>query len=297
MEIILVDDGSTDDTARLIDELAQHDSRIRAVHTANQGVSQARNTGMGEARGAFMVFVDGDDRLAPGILHESLQAQRRSGAQMVMFGHADVNVSSEGESVVEYSIPQDMSFSSGTRDTEFYENMYRLEKARYLFSCWGKLIERKWAGDLLFEEGVSYGEDTSWVLSLLQLPGRIIAINAIGYYYRVNNTGLLNSCSESKARSIIAAHKSQIPFYEWDKMPSEYVRLAKLRLTNDVCWALQALLDDRTLSQDAKIDSAKVLSQSPYRKLYLSVLKQASSSRMVKVLFLINSISLWKLVL
>lgn len=61
LEIILVDDGSTDNCPQMCDDWAKKDSRIKVIHQSNQGVSVARNTGIGIAKGAFLCFVDSDD--------------------------------------------------------------------------------------------------------------------------------------------------------------------------------------------------------------------------------------------
>ena len=65
IEIIVVDDGSTDDSSRIIDRYARTDSRIVAIHKTNGGVVSARNCGIAQATGLYILFVDGDDHLAP----------------------------------------------------------------------------------------------------------------------------------------------------------------------------------------------------------------------------------------
>lgn len=64
-EIVLVDDGSSDSTPRLVDEWAERDARIKVVHQENGGLSAARNAGLGEACGRYVVFLDADDCLTP----------------------------------------------------------------------------------------------------------------------------------------------------------------------------------------------------------------------------------------
>ena len=67
-ELILVDDGSTDDSGAICDEFADIDKRIVVIHKKNGGVDEARNTGIDAARGQYLYFVDSDDELLPGAL-------------------------------------------------------------------------------------------------------------------------------------------------------------------------------------------------------------------------------------
>ena len=64
-EIIAIDDGSTDDSPTLLDQFAQSDSRIKAVHQKNSGVAAARNNGLRMAQGEYILFVDSDDTISP----------------------------------------------------------------------------------------------------------------------------------------------------------------------------------------------------------------------------------------
>ena len=74
LQIILVDDGSTDGSQDICDEFAQRDSRIVVIHKENGGLSTARNVGMDRAKGAYIAFVDSDDWLEPN-MYEALISQ------------------------------------------------------------------------------------------------------------------------------------------------------------------------------------------------------------------------------
>ena len=67
LELLLVDDGSPDDTGALCDTLAAEDPRVRALHRPNGGAGAARNTGLDAARGDWVLFLDADDVLLPGL--------------------------------------------------------------------------------------------------------------------------------------------------------------------------------------------------------------------------------------
>lgn len=91
LEIILVDDGSTDGTEALCDELAKKDRRIRVFHKKNGGSSSARNLGISKAQGEYLGFVDSDDYISPQMYERLVNGIFQSGAQIVQIGRDEVD--------------------------------------------------------------------------------------------------------------------------------------------------------------------------------------------------------------
>ena len=87
IEIILIDDGSTDDTGAMLDAFAQTEPRARVIHQKNGGVSAARNCGLVQACGRYIAFMDADDALEEDSLMILYQHAQRSGAQIVSANH------------------------------------------------------------------------------------------------------------------------------------------------------------------------------------------------------------------
>ena len=83
-ECIVVDDGSTDDSSRIVDEYAATDPRFKVIHQANRGLSGARNVGIDVARGEYLSFIDSDDFIHPEMLEKLLSAIEDSGASIAM---------------------------------------------------------------------------------------------------------------------------------------------------------------------------------------------------------------------
>ena len=83
-EVIAVDDGSTDTSGHICDEMASKDSHLRVIHTENGGVTAARRRGVEEARGRFIMFCDSDDQLLPHALRNSYEAMIANDADEVI---------------------------------------------------------------------------------------------------------------------------------------------------------------------------------------------------------------------
>ncbi|WP_175578315.1 glycosyltransferase family 2 protein [Bifidobacterium jacchi] len=95
LEVILVDDGSTDSSGRLCDNFAAQDSRIRVIHQSNGGVASARNRGLDQATGEWVLFVDADDRLRSNLVERCMDALKRVHADIAVFQYQSVDENGE----------------------------------------------------------------------------------------------------------------------------------------------------------------------------------------------------------
>lgn len=86
IEVICIDDGSTDDSGSMLDAYAQADSRVRVIHQHNQGIAASRNTGMQHVRGSYVYFMDSDDILATNAFEELLTFAEERNTDIVFFG-------------------------------------------------------------------------------------------------------------------------------------------------------------------------------------------------------------------
>ena len=100
IEIILVDDGSTDKTPALCDQLAETDSRIRVFHKKNGGLGSARNVGIDNANGEFLFFFDVDDSIDPDFLSDSVRLASEKKADLIIYGYYARSSNSKEEELI-----------------------------------------------------------------------------------------------------------------------------------------------------------------------------------------------------
>ena len=147
MEVLLVDDGSPDNCGALCDGYAKKDSRVRAIHRENGGLSAARNTGLDAASGDYILFVDGDDYIAPDMAETLLAALESTGADAAVCGVKCVD--DAGNAVRELPPMEAGAFDPA----EIYQRMTFDEWAwRYVSAC-NRLCRRGLFAGLRFEEG------------------------------------------------------------------------------------------------------------------------------------------------
>lgn len=176
LEVILVDDCSPDGCGALCDRLAEDDNRIKVVHRSiNGGLSAARNTGIVQATGDLLTFVDSDDWLAPGTYAPNVELMEQQGADCIEFPVAVRHGSTSAEDFI-----PSLGAPTGTF-AEWYEHR------GYMHSyAWNKIFRRDLWGDTRFPEG-KYFEDIMTVPYVLHRAKRIVASTAGRYYYCVAN--------------------------------------------------------------------------------------------------------------
>jgi len=197
LEIILVDDGSTDGSGSLCDEFLKQDERIKVIHKENGGLSSARNAGLDIATGDFLLFLDADDYLCLNAVEVLVQIQKSTDADIVQFRyeHTDCLYAE--------------NFVSHTGDVEivtdrhaFYDKLYKIggEGA----SACTKFYKKDLFVDLRFKHGVLH-EDEFMITDILTKPQKIAYINDNLYYYVMRGNSIIHSFSEKKLDVFVAS--------------------------------------------------------------------------------------------
>lgn len=174
LEILLIDDGSTDGTDRLCEQLALGDSRIRTYHKKNGGASSARNIGINLASGEYLGFVDSDDYIEPYVYEKLLCAIEESGCQAAQISRDEVD--EEGRRLADVCIPPDQ-----VQFCEAREFVRELLLHRGDCSFCTKLLKRELFEGHRFPEG-ELNEDFRLLVELLQEIDGIVILPEQGYH-------------------------------------------------------------------------------------------------------------------
>ena len=207
-EAILVDDGSTDGSGELCDDLVKQDPRIRVIHQTNKGLAGARNSGMALAEGDWLLFLDSDDFFQDEFMDQLAQQIKLNKEYDVYIG--DYCTLRENEKVpVRESCPDFAPGPAccGTLKKRFGEYYKMLDVA-----AWKMAGRHTWQtkNNLWFVEEVRYAEDVVWSLQLFQLHPRILYVDLPFVVYRINRPGSLTATMRPPLRNFesrIAAWK------------------------------------------------------------------------------------------
>ncbi len=179
MEMIFIDDGSTDATGAILDHFALGEPRAKVLHMANGGVSAARNRGLALATGRYIAFIDADDALEENGLYRLWQAARRSGGQIISANHTVFDMETSRRIPVEIE-PVVQQPSEIVREIIHMHRIYN--------NIWNKLYDRKlFDGDLRLDEGVRIGEDALLNMRLYMRARKVEHLPDYTYVYRVHS--------------------------------------------------------------------------------------------------------------
>lgn len=181
-ELILIDDGSTDDSGYICDTYAGQDNRIHVIHQSNQGVSAARNAGLEAVTGRYVCFVDADDWIEPDLFQICIDTIESSGADVLQHGMMR-SIWKNGKEISvspKYLIPESGYFT---------KKQFRNSIEKY-FDClsasvFNYVFKRELFHSIKFNTNMAYSEDNVVVMEVLEKTGTYYFLENYGYHYNV----------------------------------------------------------------------------------------------------------------
>lgn len=228
IEIIAINDGSSDRSLQILMEYCESDSRIKVINQNNSGVSVARNKGILHASGEYIMFVDSDDYIEPNTC-SSLLEYMKEGIDLVIFG---LNIYKEGRLLRTPHL--ETAIVHIKNDINDYWNLRTIN----LGPC--NKIYRKALIKSLFDETLSLGEDTLFVLEYLKNIHTIQIVDKCFYNVSLDNTGSLNrKYRDDRLEQLIKVRHKEFeilneiyPYNKDTRIYEEYFRNLHIILTN-----------------------------------------------------------------
>lgn len=198
LEIILVDDGSTDGSSKIIDTYSLKDSRIKVIHKENGGVSSARNKGLEVATGEYVCFIDSDDIIEENFIEELFNELISSNSDISMCPIRWID-----ETVYKVSeLENEKVFETKDLLKHFFVEGVLKE---LLYAPWNKLFNRSILKDSYFNTNYALGEDILFVFEVLLKSNKLCFTNKTSYGYIQRYTSAMHTKSIEKLLGYISA--------------------------------------------------------------------------------------------
>lgn len=183
LEILLVNDGSTDNSVAVCEEFAVKDQRIKLIHKENGGVSSARNCGLQNANGEYVTFIDSDDYVDKDYVQALYDALQTDNADMSFcnFVYAGKTLESSGE-----KLPDAICIDKNSPETVRFLSRFFRVGSYIMGSCWRILYKKQLIETDTFNPRLRIGEDLLFMINALLKAEKVTFVKQDLYFYRVN---------------------------------------------------------------------------------------------------------------
>lgn len=278
LEIILVDDGSTDGSADICDNYGKKDNRIVVVHKSNGGLSSARNAGMNIATGLFFAFLDSDDYLYEDNIEHQIDLIRKENADVVCTAYRDA--------VRTYYETKEIHTMTGR---EAAKRMFIRDGVDSNSPC--KLYRASLFSDIRFPEGRLY-ENVPVTYKVLLKAETVVVSGKVGYYIESRDNSITRS--PFKSRDIDYMLFTQTVLEDVKRNYKDLVEYAEVFFFESVISLMEKLHNNDYVPSE---ETEKVKCE--FKKIYKSVLKSRYVSKTKKIITLLLKFhlysSVWKI--
>ena len=235
IEIIVVNDGSTDASGQICQEYTQIDNRIVYIEKENGGLSEARNVGLDKMTGSYVTFIDSDDWAELDYVEILYKKIIEYQADISVGNYYSYN---EDEETYYFHIYGDSYYEKVYDNISIFENLYESQemKSFALISAWGKLYKAKLFDYLRFEKG-KLGEDGYFNQKMYLSVNKVVYLNKGLYAYRQRSGSITNTWTEKWMHALVDAMSERITLlanmgYPLDKHLAVYRQMLEVSLAN-----------------------------------------------------------------
>lgn len=205
IEIIIIDDGSPDESPKICDEYEQNDSRVKVYHNKNVGISGARNFGVEHSKGEFIIFLDSDDYVSEDCIEHLVDLLKEYGADcafaQIKVVYDDCGVADNQEENIEILSGKETRNRLLTGEIRSYVN--------------SKIFSRKCLEGNLFPLGRIY-EDEGTLYRICDAAEKVVVSNCVLGFYRMQSNSITHLSSNS-SKGLVHQFQNYYEQYEWGK--------------------------------------------------------------------------------
>lgn len=251
LELILINDGSSDNSGKICDEFKEKDSRVKIVHQKNMGVSVARNVGLDVSEGKYIGFIDGDDYIESDMYEFLYNNIKKNEAEVAICGIANIFMKNNGSE----KLTRQISDFSGVKVLNGEEAFSESLKSK-IFSVnpVNKLFDKKLFDGKRFPEG-KISEDAFLIPKVLLKANKVVCSSDIKYYYIRHENSITTSNFFDKDWNVTEAYLNHL-----NTVKKHYPKLIKEAEFRHI-WSYTYVLDKMIVSKDkvSKSDYDKAL--------------------------------------
>lgn len=183
LEIILIDDGSTDNSGKICDKYALLDSRIKVIHKKNGGLSDARNVGIDNANGKYLMFVDSDDFIDYNTICDNINIMKENKADIIIYNR--YYVYDDGKKFLRFPILNSILEFTGLEAIEEMNSFKNFD-----MSAWGKIYKKDLFKCIRFPVGKT--SEDFYIMFLLLEKSKKVIYNSKPYYFYIQRAGSIS---------------------------------------------------------------------------------------------------------
>ncbi|MDC7288807.1 glycosyltransferase [Blautia schinkii] len=228
IEVILVNDGSTDKTYQILEKYRYRDSRVCLVSQRNKGVAAARNTGLEYCKGEYFLFVDADDWIEKDMIQKMISLVDED--TDIVFCNSD-HAESPDE-VIKRICSKNEVWDRKQQQLEFMKHQ------RMTGMLWNKLIRRDLSERIFFNEKTGYGEDAEFLWKILQKSKKMIVTDEVLYHHVLNANSISHQTFNDKKYSAIPMWKQIV-----EDVCIRYPDLSSLAIERLMCATVYSLYE------------------------------------------------------
>jgi glycosyltransferase involved in cell wall biosynthesis len=295
IEVILVNDGSTDESGKLCDEFAASDSRVKVIHKTNEGASSARNTGMAAALGEYIGFVDADDWIEQDMYEVMFSNAKEYDSDAVFCNYIaessastqTVNVNSGGQQIYNKQEIKEKIFPCffGYKYSELsnYKNYCTFTNYNsYIWLCIYKRAIIKKAGITFPSERIYFNEDNLFNLSFIYNAKIITHMDKYFYHYRYNESSLTKIFNDKYFKNKLNKYDYLLSFINNYNLEKSYRDRLGIKICIETINLINYYVNSKSLSFKDKYKNIRLIINTPLISKALNDfnIKQLSLSQM-----------------